>query len=89
MSLVEGFEKFLDWLQDQDKEPDAEALSEYGVDTRYPIEYLNAQLYSVLANVTEGNACQVVMNLQNAHDTRGARAWFRLTRDVEEKPGHA
>ena len=54
MSPVEGFEKFLDWLQDQDKEPDAEALVEYGVATRYPIEYLNAQLYGVLASVTEG-----------------------------------
>ena len=84
---VPGFEKFLDWVEQADVEPNHEAMEQFKAQTGYQLEYLNDQLYGVLSMVTEGNALGVVMNLMDNHDLRGAQSWFRMTRDAAGKTG--
>ena len=84
---IVGFEKTLDWIKDQDGEPDQEKIAEYKVETGFAVEYLNDQLYGILAFVAEGNALNTVINLQEAHEVRGFHAWYRLTRDATGKTG--
>ena len=84
---VPMFEKFLDWVRQSDVEPNHEAMQHYKAETGCQLEYLNDQLYGVLSMVTEGNALNVVMNVVDYYDLRGAMAWHRLTRDATGKTG--
>ena len=84
---VMGFEKFLDWVKDSDKEPTEDDLTEYGVSTGMPIEYFNDQVYGILSVVAEGDPFQTLMNVSEMHPTRGAQAWYRMTREASGKTG--
>ena len=71
------FKGFLKFAEDLDQEPDDSDFMAYA--THYNIgttkvQWMNDQLYHVLANKTKGTPLQQVRNLEDQVDVRGARA---------------
>ena len=84
---VNGFEKFLKWVSEMDSEPVHNDMEIFKQRTGYPLEYFNDQLYGILSMITEGAALQIVMNVSENYDLRGAQAWYRMTRESAGKTG--
>ena len=88
------FEDFLNWVMELEEEPTVEVLLAKDEAERrgFPgvdLLWYDQQLYSLLVLLCKGDALSMARSVEDDTVVRGARSWYRITRDVAGKSGLA
>ena len=87
---LETFEKWLDWIKEQNEPISNINMNEYFGNNRITDmtpAWCDDQLYTILSLKCQGAELQVVRNLREYDGYRGANGWYKLTREVSQKSG--
>ena len=91
---LKQFEAYLDWIKDRDDEISVQefAAMKGSVDLAHgagvvKLDWDDDQLYSVLSLLCTDSALASVKNVREEYGVRGAKAYWKITREVASKSG--